>query len=242
MKKGLKIVLIIIGIIFLLLCILVGVMLYKDFKMEGKINREVEEIQNIMDATDFDEELFKKKINSTVATGDYYKVERAYKNYLRDYLAILNNIEKFYDDSSFEDILSMENFKADGKDFISSRIILNNAKEQLEKLKEQFDSMSTEKVVLSYLDSSLDSYYVDYYKRIVGDIKQSKQEQELSQYLADNTKIIENLYMVFEFLSSNKSQWEIENDNIVFTSEELLEQYKILLQSIIDTSNNVSNT
>ena len=48
--------------------------------------------------------------------------------------------------------------------------------------------------------------------------------------------------MVFEFLSSNKSQWEIENDNIVFTSEELLEQYKILLQSIIDTSNNVSNT
>ena len=242
MKKVLKIVLIVIGVLFLLLCILVGVFLYKDFKMEDKLNREVEEINNIMEATDFDEEKFKEKLNNTVSTGDYYKVERAYKNYLRDYVVILNKIEKFYEESSLEDILSIENYKVDGKDFISSKMKLTAAKNELDKLKQDFDNMSTEEVAISYLDSTLDSYYVDYYKKIIGDVKQSREEQELSQYLADYSKIIDNLYAVLEFLSINKSQWDIQDDTVLFATDELIEQYKSLLQSIADTSSNISNT
>ena len=97
MKKGVKITLITIGTIILLFIILIIIFVVKDFKTEDKINREIEEIQNIMEATEFDEELFKKKINNTVSTGDYYKVERAYKNYLRDYLKSINDINNFYD-------------------------------------------------------------------------------------------------------------------------------------------------
>ena len=90
-----------IGIGFLVLVLLfialIIFLVIKDLKSEQKLNKEVEEIQDIMDATEFDERAFKKKLNKTVTTGDYYKVERAYKNYLRDYLKINDSIIDFYD-------------------------------------------------------------------------------------------------------------------------------------------------
>lgn len=232
MKKGLKIALITIGVILILLVALVAIFLVKDFKVEGKINREVEEIQNIMEATDFDEEAFKKKLNSTVSTGDYYKVERAYKNYLRDYLKSINEINEFYDSLKIDDLLSADNIKNDGKDFISTKLQLNSTKKKLDGLANNFNSMKDEEKVLSYLDKNLDDYYKDYYRRIVGDIEQTATEKELSKELYDSGKIIDNIYNVFEFLSTNKNHWVFENDMIYFDTDELVNKYKSLLENI----------
>ena len=96
MKKAIIAILITFGVTFLLFCILVGVGIYQGIKTEQKLNKEVEEITNILESTDFDEEKLKKKLNTTISTGDYYKVERAYKNYVRDYLAIRNDIIYIY--------------------------------------------------------------------------------------------------------------------------------------------------
>ena len=239
MKKGLKITLIVVGIILLLFVVLVGVFVVKDFKTEDKINREVEEIQNIMEATDFDEEAFKKKLNSTVSTGDYYKVERAYKNYLRDYLISINEINEFYDSLNIDDLLSADNIKKDGKDFINTKMKLNTTKKKLDELANNFNSMKDEEKVLSYLDKNLDDYYKEYYKRIVGDIEQTATEKELSKELYDSSKIIDNIYNVFEFLSTNKSHWTFQDDMIYFDTDELVNQYKNLLSNItnIDEEN-----
>ena len=238
-KKGIKITLITIGIILLLIITLVTIMVIKDFKVENKINREVEEIQNIMEATDFDEELFKKKINNTVSTGDYYKVERAYKNYLRDYLKSLNDINEFYDTHlKIDNLLSAENIKKDGKDFIATKIQLNNNKKDIEKLAYNFNSMKEEEKVLSYLDKNLDDYYIDYYKKIVGNIEQTTVEKELSQELYNSSKLVDNIYNIFEFLSDNKNHWTFEDDMIYFDNDDLVNKYKSMLENITNFEEN----
>ena len=242
MKKGLKITLISIGSIVLLLVILIIIAVVNDLKMEDKLNKEVEDITNIMEATDFDEELFKKKINNTVARGDYYKVERAYKNYLRDYLKSLNNIIDFYNNDEMNNILSTENLKKDAKDFINSKTIINSNKQKLEKIKNTFNSIKTEEKVLSYLNKDLDSYYVDYYKKIVGKVEQTETEKELSIYLDESSKILDNVYNIFEFLSQNKNYYEIQDDGIYFSRDDLLEQYNKMLLEITNTKSNISNT
>ena len=232
MKKGLKITLTIIGSIILLFIILIIVFVVKDFKTEDKINHEIEEIQNIMEATEFDEELFKKKINNTVSTGDYYKVERAYKNYLRDYLKSINDITNFYDSLKIDELLSADNIKKDGKDFISTKLKLNNTKNELEKIANNFNSMKEEEKVLSYLDKNLDEYYQDYYKKIVGNIEQTATEKELSKELFDSRTMIDNIYNIFEFLSNNQNHWTYEDDIIYFDTDELVNKYKSLLENI----------
>ena len=242
MKKGLKVTLIVIGAIILLVCILIGIAVANDFKIEDKLNKEAEEITNIMEATDFDEEAFKDKLNHTVARGDYYKVERAYKNYLRDYLKSLNSIIDFYNSDELNNILSSDNLKRDGKDFINSKLTITSNKQKLETIKNTFNSMKTEEKVLSYLDKSLDDYYVDYYRKIVGKIEQTETEKELSIYLDESSKILDNIYNIFEFLSDNKVYYEIQDDGVYFTREDLLEQYNKMLLDLTNTKSNISNT
>lgn len=241
MKKGLKITLIIVGIIILLFCILVGIFVVNDFKMEDKLNLEVEEITNILEATEFDEEKLNNKLNNTVSRGDYYKVERAYKNYIRDYMKVLNNIISFYDNLEIDNILSIDNLKKDGKSYINSRLTINNNKEKLDKLKESFDSMKDKDKVLSYLDKNLNSYYVNYYNKIIGEVEQTETEKELSSYLEESSKILNNIYNIFEFLSEYKDYYEVGDDALYFKRDDLLNQYNEMLLNITNTESNISN-
>lgn len=241
MKKGLKITLIIVGIIILLFCILVGIFVVNDFKMEDKLNLEVEEITNILEATEFDEEKLNNKLNNTVSRGDYYKVERAYKNYIRDYIKVLNNIISFYDNLEIDNILSIDNLKKDGKSYINSRLTINNNKEKLDKLKESFDSMKDKDKVLSYLDKNLNSYYVNYYNKIIGEVEQTETEKELSSYLEESSKILNNIYNIFEFLSEYKDYYEVGDDALYFKRDDLLNQYNEMLLNITNTESNISN-
>lgn len=232
MKKWLKIVIITVATIILLFCILIGIWVYQDFQTEKKIQTEVEQIQNILEATDFDEEKLKKKLNTTVSTGDYYKVERSYKNYLRDYLEITNNIINFYKNLPVNSLLSIENIQKDQKEFLNTKLLLNQYKQTVDKLKVNFDSMKTEKKVMSYLKTDLDSYYVDYYKEIVGNIEQTDTEKELSNCLEQSSQFIENIYLVFDFLAQNKDYWTIQNNKVMFSSEELFAQYQNIINNI----------
>ena len=232
MKTWLKVLLIVIGALFISFVALVGFMLYHDFSIEAKLNREVEEIEDIMNATEFDEEKFKEKLDHSVSSGDYHKVERAYKNYLRDYYLLLDKIEKFYDSIDVNNILSIENIEKDGKDFIQTRIKLESYKKECESLKEKFDSFSDEKVVMSYLNSDLDEYYVDYFKKIIGDVSQTAKEKELSRYLSVSSEQIKGIKDIFDFLSSHKANWDTDGQSILFDNEQLLNEYQALYDKI----------
>lgn len=241
MKKGIKIALIIIGILFFIFCAIIGIFVFKDLKTEKKLKIEIEEINNIMEATDFKEEDLKEKLNNTVSSGEYYKVERAYKNYLRDYYTSINNIISFYKKINFEYLISLDNYKKDGKNFVNSKATLNTAKKDIQKLKETFDSMKTEDKAMSYIDNTLDDYYINYYKKIIGEVKQTHNEKLLSNQLEDFTVMIDNIYKVFDFLSTNKNEWNVNNGKIYFTSDKLIEEYTKLLENISALATSIEN-
>ena len=245
MKTWLKVLLIIIGVLLLSFCLLVGYFVYSDLQVEKKINREVQEIEDILNSIHFDEEAFEKKLDHTVSSGDYYKVERAYKNYLKDYYLLINRIIDFYNSIEVDDILSIENIKTDGKDFIKTRVKLDVYKVSCDKLRKSFDSMSDEETVMSYLKGDLDSYYVDYYKKIIGDVSQTEKEKELSKYLSMSSDQIKGIKSIFDFLSGNKEHWTTDDNNILFDSNALIVEYQKLIKdiqsiSLDDTSDNNS--
>ena len=243
LKKGVKIVLIIIGVILLLFAGLIGIEVYKDMQIEKKLNKEIQEIQNIMDATEFDEEKFKNKLNNTVSDGDYYKVERAYKNYLRDYLSVIYEIKNFYNDLDYENILTIDTIKEDGPGFVSSKLYVNNAILELGTLKVKFNNFSDEEKVLSYLDKKVDKYYVEYFKTIIGDVSQSNTEKELSNELEKTNTFLDNVLGILNYLSKYKDYWYISSDKLYFTDEEILNQYNDLLENVntenIDTESSM---
>ncbi len=228
LKTWLKILLIALGSLFLLFCILIGVLVIRDFQMEGKLEKEIAEIEDILNSTDFDEEALKQKLNKSVTSGDYHKVERAYKNYVRDYIQINATIVEFYErmEKDLEGLLSEEHLLKDGKDFIETKTKLMKYQKELDTLKEKFDNLSNEKKVLSYLNSGVEDYYVDYFKELIGDIQQTEEEKELSSQLSRSSLLLETVRGLFDFLSTYQNHWEIQNNTLSFDSGELLKEYE----------------
>ena len=242
LKKPIKIALIIIGILFILFCILVGFAIHDLNKQETILDKEVQEIQNIMYATEFDEEAFKNKLNNTVSSGDYYKVERAYKNYLKDYYKEVVEIKDFFNNlENIYDTLSEDTIKKDGKDFINTKMELRSYKQTADKLTEDYNNFFEIDKALTYLDNNLDSMYIDYYKKIISSNSKSKTEQEILKYLSDSSTLINNVINIFNFLSDNKNHWQFENSKIYFDSQELYDKYSNLINNIDNVENNIGN-
>ena len=84
--------------------------------------------------------------------------------------------------------------------------------------------------------------YTDYFLEIIGDIRQTQQEKEVSQNLKDSSKYLKDVKAIYDFLSDNQNHWTIKTKTLYFDSEELLKEYQKLVNNIvnIDTTNTKS--
>lgn len=233
----------ILGFIFLFILIMFGSAVFFEVKeisenME-KLNKEVEEITNIANATEFDEDAYKKHLNKTVTTGEVFKVERAYKNWLRDYLKTINEIDEFYEVLGKGELISEETIVADGKSFTTLRSTLNAYSNKLDNLRDKFNNLSDEDYVIKYYNKDGSALYEDYFLEIIGDIRQTQEEQEISTNLKNSSKYLKEVKAIYDFLSDNQNHWEIKKNTLYFDSEDLMNQYKKLVNNVvnIDTTN-----
>ena len=126
----------------------------------------------------------------------------------------------------------MENIKADAKNFTNTMKLLNTTGLELTNLREKYINLTSEKTILSYLNKNLreDNYYKEYYlDELMQDM--SKKEEDLKA-IDDMLETIIGLKEVFNFLITNQNYWNIENDKVMFSSEELYNTYEQLLTRI----------
>lgn len=88
MKK--KIIIAVVVIVALIIGVL-GYMVISDMGQEDKLKTELSEINDLANAETIDMDEINKRLDRTVTTGDYAKVEEAFKSYLRD--SFNNSIE-----------------------------------------------------------------------------------------------------------------------------------------------------
>ena len=227
-----------IGLIVLFLVVMFGSYIFfelkDDFKEMKKLNKEVEEISNIANATEFNEEAYKKHLNKTVTTGSIFKVERAYKNWLRDYLKTINEIEEFYTILGKGELISEETIIADGKSFTTLRSTLNAYSNKLDNIRDKYNNLSDEDYVLKYYNKDGNALYEDYFLEIIGDIRQTQEEQEVSTSLRNSSKYLKEVKAIYDFLSDNQNHWEIKKNTLYFDSQELLNEYKKLVDKVVN--------
>lgn len=233
----------VIGLIVLFFVIMFGSIIFFEVKEQlqemKKLEKEVEQISNIANATEFDEEAYKKHLNKTVTTGEIFKVERSYKNWLRDYLKTINEIEEFYTVLGKGELISEETIVADGKSFTTLRSTLNAYSNKLDNLRDKYNNLSDEDYVIKYYDKDGSALYTDYFLQIIGDIRQTQEEKEISTSLKNSSKYLKEVKAIYDYLSDNQNHWTIKNNTLYFDSEDLLNEYKKLVDNVvnIDTTN-----
>ncbi len=231
MKKKILIVLLIIIIIAL---IGVGYFVFTDMQQEKKLKTELTELSELSNAQNIDIDEINNRLDRIVTKGDYAIVEEAFKTYLRENFDNSIKIANILNDEKITTLLTVENYKEDGKDFNKSKEYITNTRTTLEDCKNKYIEFLTEEKAMSYInDKGLDSYYTDLYKdEFVGDMSSASQDTTVQDSIDEIIKLLNTSEKVFNLLSENQNSWELDGENIVFDNENLSNQYDELINSL----------
>ena len=230
MKK--KIIIAVVVIVALIVGVL-GYMVISDMGQEDKLKTELSEINDLANAETIDMDEINKRLDRTVTTGDYAKVEEAFKSYLRDNFDNSIEIADLINDERITTLLTADNYKTDGKDFTESKNYISTTKQKLEECKEKYSEYMTKEKAMSYIeDKGLDSYYVDLYEQeYVGDMDSAK-DTTVEDSIDEIISLLDTSEKVLNLLSNNQDTWNVEGDNIVFSNDSIRNQYDELINSI----------
>ena len=231
MKKKILIALLIIIVIAL---VGVGYFVFTDMQQEEKLKTELSELNDLVNAENIDIDAVNEKLERRITTGDYEKVEDAYKSYLKDNFDNSIQITNILNDEKITTLLTVENYESDGKDFTESKEYITNTRTTLEDCKNKYTEFLTEEKAMSYInDKGLDSYYTDLYKNeFIGDMSTAAQDTTVQTSIDEVITILNTSEEVLNLLSENQNNWEIDEENISFNNESLSNQYDELVNSL----------
>ena len=232
-KKIIILVVVILSIILVAFTFILFTSVKKDLKIESSLTKEVTELNLLIENNDNSN--INTRLNTITTSGDYVLVEKAAKNYLKDKEKLFKEMYEILDNSdNTENLLMIDNIKADGKEFTNTISLINNTGSKLTKLRDEYQSLSSREKIESYLSKKLreDDYYNDYYlnELMVDMMNNQKNLDAINKYLATVSKLKD----IFTFLRENKDNWNLENDKIMFSSETLYNYYEGLLTGISD--------
>ena len=231
MKKK---VLIAVLIIIVIALVVIGYFVFSDMMQEDKLKTELSEIYQLTSAETIDMDAINERLNRTITKGDYAVVEESFKSYLKDNFDNSIEIANILNDEKITSLLTVENYKEDGKDFTESKSYITATRTTLENCKEKYTEFLTEEKAMSYInDKGLDSYYTDLYKEeFVGDMETSESDGIVESSIDEVISILNTSEEILNLLSENKDSWEIDGEIIVFSSESLSDEYNELVDAL----------
>lgn len=224
MKKN---ILVGIGIIVILIVGVLTFWIVSDFKQEDKLKVEIQEICEMIDSEEIDLEAIEKRRDSVITTGDYEIVEKAVKNYLLDIAENNKKVIEILRDDTIAKLLTAENYKEDGPEFIQTKSYISETKAKLEVYKERYSELFSEEKIMSYISKEdIDSYYTDFYrKEMIGEIEN---KETVENSLKELIQLLEDSRTVINFLIENNGTWEVVGNKILFETDELVDEYNRL--------------
>ena len=239
-KKG-----IIIGIIVLIVLLILGWIgwtVYDQLKQEEILRQEVSEIENAMNNVTVEEtniqnlEEVTSRLEEIKTTGDCAIVEQSIKECFKDIINTAVNISDILKQEQIQNILTLENYQTDGPDFINSTAFLSEVKPKIEETKNKFLNLCTEETIMSYINQKTDDeYLIDLYREIMigeGEIIKQEDKENFEKSIEQINTIVDVEEQIINLLKNNKENWTIENDQIMFNSNQLVQQYNGLLNKL----------
>lgn len=207
-----------------------GVFVYLHMdKQVDVLNREADTIKKM--------DIKNDKIDMKLyCTGDYMAVENTMKEYIDSYLGEIEKFEAVMNDTRLSDLLAIDNIASDNPEFINSRELLNEKKQELEDEAQILTDMAKEENILAAIDEESIN---DFQMRIYDDVMLEKigtnffyPESEITKAKEEKLSKLDDMMSVFDFLQLNLGNWSIDNNILRFTNDQLLNEYRDLISRI----------
>ena len=140
-------------------------------------------------------------------------------------------------DQRLTTLLSVTNYLADGKEFNSSLEYVEEVRARFQKdIDKLFQFCTKEGLVRFSKDTSLSDYYQDVFVSSVLDsslfIKLKNYKVSFLESENQMNKIFNTVTRTLGFLKTNANNWKIENNEIQFSTEDLVNQYNSFVADI----------
>jgi hypothetical protein len=233
MKKKIGIIVV---VIIIAVASVVATFISHDLQEEEVFKSEVNEIlDQIDDVAHLDVEALDQKLNEIKLSGDYAKIEKAFKTYIYDYVHDFDLVKTYKEinDEKILSILSINNYKEDGKSFTKTKSYLKEKLEFLEQSKEKYATYMSEEKIMSYIDNlNLKKSFVNLYRTNTIDNIADDSVNGFSKSLTRIMAILTYSGEVIDLLKDNPDAWNVEGGKIVFSSESVMNNYNELLNKL----------
>ena len=150
-----------------ILLIIVTVVVVRDLGEERKLKDEVNKIANL--------DLLEEDVDMTIITkNEYGIVEKTIKEYINEYGKIAKETVSLMQDKRTTNLLSIDNYEQDGKEFIESKAYIKDTQEKINtNISRLIELTRKENMQDAIKDNNLDDYYIDFYNDLMfGNIKE----------------------------------------------------------------------
>lgn len=236
-KNSKKKVIITIVIIVVVAILAVGGFIFYNGNQTGKLIAEVNKMAEVQVVNE-DGSLVENPIDMEIkTTGSYAVVEETLKSYMNEIITETQELVKSLDEDKIMNLVSIDNIKEDGPDFINSKTEITNMREAIDIYVSRIEEYTKEDNLLSKIDDkNVSEYFKELYRQLAIDeesgtsIKDSVEELKTAQEEAKTA--LDDLESLFNFLSENKGEWQIEGDQIVFTTQSAYDEYTNLMSTL----------
>lgn len=209
-----------ISVVILCVTLVVGYLTIGYTYQENRLKNEVSKLTEL--------DISKDKYNTKYVTlGDYRKVEKSIKDYLNEYASCMQEINSLVNDTKFTKLISYDNLNNDNYD--NSIEYVNKSLKTINKDIDKLIDMSDEDSIRNYiLNYDLNKYYVDLYNELMFSEEMKNVFNIDKDYLIKYKEQVNNKLNACSdmfLLLNEKDNYSLEDGEIKFKSNELLEKY-----------------
>lgn len=202
------------------------------------VRRNVEEAKLFSDVQVLEEFPLDSKVEiSSTVSSSYTEVEDAVSDYFDSFLEQYQTVKNYALDDKLISLLSVSNYLEDGPLFQNSISYVEDLENNFLVDMDKLLSMCDEDFMEEYARKlEFSSYYQDLFLDVMVHTSIFDQFQNYKQQFLESREHMELVFQtslsVFAFLSSHVDDWKIENDEIQFSTEELVNEYQDLVSSV----------
>lgn len=222
---------ILVSVFFILLLVILGLGV-NSFIQKRIVMGELELINDLNSSLDTIDEKIKAK-------GNYGKVEKAMKEYYKDYFEkkrIFNNnraetlFNTFTIDYLKENKNKLENLKLD-------KMVDTKTNELNDAVNEIIGMLDKENIMEYVYKYDLNFYYNNFYCNIMVSNNDSKIQENWKYLMDKNSERANYLKQIIDILVDNNKGWYIKDNNLYFSDDTILEEYNELHSLIYEDIN-----
>ena len=175
-------------------------------------------------------ELNKNKISKS---KNNILLEEAIEEFSIDYSNILDKTIKSIKDEKYANLLIASNYEADRPAFTNSQNYIAEKNKEIDENKQELDKIIDKTYYTKYIkERTKDKKTIERYKVLVNNIINKDDYSLLEKDIESLKEILKVSNDIFIYLGRNNDAWHVENNEIVFTNQEVKIEYEKAIQKI----------